>query len=95
MAWIVAATVHGETCVMTGPKRRDIRDPTGAKIGEAAWVTKKSAAGGAPPMWWLPYAWLLDTKEEAEIALEILNEKVAAGECSEFNRPSKAWVEEV
>lgn len=95
--WIVAAIVHGEECAMTDPDTRSIRGKDGSKIGEAPWVTKRDHATPerSPKDWWKKYAWVFETKYEATCALEILDEKIKAGECSEFNMPSKYWVEEV
>jgi hypothetical protein len=91
--WIVVGKLHGEQSVLC-PNRKP-KNAFEEEKGTAAWVTKKSASGGAPRDWWKKYAWVLPTKQEAEIALDILNEKIKNGECSEFNTPTKAWVEEI
>lgn len=93
--WIVAAVVNGEECSLIGPGKRGIRGRDGSQIGEAAWVTKRDHAGGKNKNWWKKYAWTFETKYEAMCALEILDEKVKAGQCSKFNLPSKFWVEEL
>ena len=91
--WIVVGKLHGEQNVLM-PKRK----PTAVwqeTMGTGAWVTKKSAASCDDKDWWKKYAWVFPTKEEADIALDILNEKIKNGECSKFNTPDKAWVEEI
>ena len=94
MGWIVVGRKRGEDSVLTAPGKRDIRG-RGGKIGEAAWVTKIDAARKVDDGWWQKYAWIFETEVEAKMALEILNERVAEGMCSEFNRPEKTWVEEI
>ena len=91
--WIVVGKKHGEKMVLC-PKR----EPSNAfeeQMGTASWVSKVDAARNVDDGWWKKYAWILPTKQEAEIALDILNEKIANGECSEFNKPDKAWIEEI
>ena len=97
MSWIVAAVVHGEECALTGPGKRDIKGRDGSKIGESAWVTKRDHAtpDRSPKDWWKKYAWIFELENDAKAALNILNEKIAAGQCSDFNKPTRAWVEEL
>lgn len=103
MAWIVVGRFKdGHESVLTGPGKRTIRGsiehgPRKGQtfvLGEAAWVSKIDAARGIDDGWWKKYAWLLDSKEDADTVLDILNERIQAGQCSEFNKPEKAWVEE-
>jgi hypothetical protein len=91
--WIVVGKLHGEQSVLM-PKRKPeaLWQET---MGTGAWVSKKSAASCDDRDWWKKYAWIFGTKSEAEIALDILNEKIKNGECSKFNTPDKAWVEEL
>jgi hypothetical protein len=91
--WIVVGYRHGEESVLC-PKREPENAFEEAK-GTAAWVSKVDAARKVDDGWWKKYALILPTKREAEIALDILNEKIKNGECSKFNTPDKAWVEEL
>lgn len=91
--WVVVGFRHGEESVLC-PKREP-KNAFEEKKGTASWVSKVDAAGGVDDGWWKKYAWILPAKKDAEIALEILNEKIKAGECSEFNKPERAWVEEI
>lgn len=93
--WIVVGLRHGEESVLC--KKRDPRNAFEAEKGTAAWVTKRDHATPerSSKDWWKKYAWVFDTKEEAEAAIEVLNEKIKTGECSEFNKPDRAWVEEI
>lgn len=91
--WVVVGLRHGEESVLC-PKR-DPKNVFEETHGTAAWVSKIDAARGVDDGWWKKYAWILPTKREAETVLEILNEKIKAGECSEFNRPERAWIEEL
>lgn len=91
--WIVVGQLHGEQSVLC-PKRKP-KNLFEEEKGTAAWVSKRDHAGGSDKDWWKKYAWVFPTKQEAEIALDILNEKIKNKECSEFNTPKKAWVEEI
>ena len=91
--WIVVGKRHGEESVLCAKRK-----PTNVfeeEKGTGSWVSKIDHARKVDDGWWKKYAWILPTKENAEMALDILNEKIKNGECSEFNRPDKAWVEEV
>jgi hypothetical protein len=90
MGWIVAAKVDGKEVIMIRPGKRTL---PGVK-GEATWCTKKDAAGGPNDGWWKEYAWVLP-KEEAQEVLDWLDEQVLLGKVDVFNRPSKAWIEEI
>lgn len=91
--WVVVARRHGEDSVLC-PKREP-KNVFEEKKGTAAWVSKIDAARKVDDGWWKKYAWILLTKKDAETALEVLNEKIKAGECSELNKPERAWVEEL
>ena len=91
--WVVIGFFRGEEHALC-PKR-DPKNLLEEQIGTAAWVSKIDASGGKNPDWWKRFAWVLPTRGEAETALEVLKEKIAAGECSEFNRPERSWVEEI
>jgi len=91
--WVIVGQRHGEESVLC-PKR-DPRNAFEKEKGTAAWVSKIDAARKVDDGWWKKHAWVFDTKKEAEIALDLLNEKIKAGECSDFNKPERAWVEEI
>jgi len=91
--WIVVGRLHGEDSVLC-PKREP-KNAFEEEKGTAAWVSKIDAARKVDDGWWKKYAWIFPTKQEAEVALEILNEKIKAGECSDFNKPERSWVEEI
>lgn len=91
--WVVVGRRHGEDSVLC-PKREP-RARWEEQMGTAAWVSKIDAARRVDDGWWKEYAWILPTKKEAEMVLDVLNEKIKNGECSDFNRPDKAWVEEI
>ncbi len=91
--WIVVGNKHGEEYVLC-PKREP-KNALEETIGTGAWVSKVDAVRNIDDGWWKKYAWILSTKEDATIALEILNEKIKNGECSEFNKPERVWIEEL
>lgn len=91
--WIVVGLRHGEEYVLCA--KREPRNVFEEEKGTGAWVSKRDHAGGPNDGWWKKYAWILPTKEQAEIALDVLNEKIKNGECDEFNRPDKSWAEEI
>lgn len=91
--WIVVARMRGEDYVLR-PKVAP-SNKFEEEHGTAAWVSKIDAARKVDDGWWKKYAWILPTKQEAETVLDILNEKIKAGECAEGNKPEKAWVEEI
>lgn len=91
--WIVVGYKHGGESVLC-PKRKpeNVFEET---HGTAAWVSKVDAARNVDDGWWKKYAWILPTKGDAEIALDILNEKIEGGEFSDLNKPERTWVEEL
>lgn len=91
--WVVVGLRHGEESVLCA--KREPKNAFEEEKGTGSWVSKRDHAGGKDKNWWKKYAWILRTKREAEIALDILNEKIKNGECSEFNKPEKVWVEEL
>lgn len=104
MGWVLVGKFKdGHESVMLAPGKREIwgeidhgkRKGERFKLGEAAWVSKIDASKRVDTGWWKDRAWTFETKEDAEAVREILNEKIATGECSEFNRPVESYVEEV
>lgn len=93
--WIVAAKLDKDWGVSVLCPKRKPKNLFEETHGTGAWVSKKSAASCDDKDWWKKYAWVFPTKEEADIALEILNEKVKNGECGKSFVPRKAWVEEI
>jgi hypothetical protein len=91
--WVVVGRRRGEDSVLC-PKREP-RAAYEETLGTPGWVSKVDAARRVDDGWWKKYAWILPTKEEADHVLAILNEKIAAGAVSDFNRPDKAWVEQL
>lgn len=92
--WIVASKLDKDWGVSVLCPKREPKNLFEETHGTAAWVSKKSAASCDDKDWWKKYAWIFPTKEEADIALDILNEKIKNGEFKSF-KPRKAWVEEI
>lgn len=91
--WVVIGYFRGEEHALC-PKR-DPRNLLEEKMGSAPWVTRIDHAGGNDPHWWKRFAWILNTREEAEEVLRLLIEKFSRGEGHKENFPERAWIEEV
>jgi hypothetical protein len=91
--WVVVGLKHGAESVLC--RKTEPRNAFEETHGQAAWVTKIDAARKVDDGWWCCYAWIVETKREAEMIRGVLMERIKNGECSEFNKPTRTWVEYV
>lgn len=92
--WVIAAYLNMDKDESVLCAKREPKNLFEETHGTGAWVSKIDAARLVDDGWWKKYAWIFPTREEAEIARDILREKVNNGECKSF-RPRRSWVEEI